>query len=301
MNYFQLLILLIIIFVGCIIIYTLLLHNRNTSIEGYDARISGIGKEMCGKFCTETFGCIGFGFDHRNNRCYLSEKPILFQTSSSIYSNEYEVDNFRCNKINPIRPDLNEIENVDEDMLRMNTIYLCQDDEEDIFKYNKVVNGIIEPIKESDNAIDTQVNTFPDVKYEEYPLYKINWPIYKKDLDINKLYNENTNKLNDYIVFQKDNMNFYEGEYLYPYRCVNNISEDVCVKTCSDNENCVGVEYNPLYVENKDNATYKVSYNVCCPKKTISKINVRSKPYLNGHFNRKIYVNELPKNDIYRM
>lgn len=299
MNIFQLLIFLI-LFLSLSII---LLNMHNSITEGYDARISGINKESCGKYCTETYGCVGFGFDHRNNKCYLSEKPILFQTASSVYSNEYEVDHYRCNKIDPIRPDLNEIENLNEELLRMNTIYLCQDDEEDIFKYNKIVNGKIEPLKESDytlGTVDTVVNTFPDVMYEEYPLYKINWPLYKKDLDVAKLYNRETNKLNDFVVFQKDSMNFYDGEYLYPYRCVNNISEDVCIKTCNDNEECVGVEYNPLFVENKDNATYKVNYNVCCPKKTITKINVRQKPYLNGHFNRKTYMNELEKTEIYK-
>jgi len=301
MNIFQLLVLLIIAIIGCTIAYTSMNLYTKHNIEGYDARISGINREMCGKYCTETYGCVGFGFDHRNNRCYLSEKPILFQTASSIYSNEYEVDNYRCNKIDPIRPDLNEIEQLDEELLRMNTIYLCQDDEEDIFKYNKIVNGRIEPLQESDYNVDTQVSTFPDVLYEEYPIYKINWPVYKKDLDISKIYNKNQNKLNDYVVFQKDNINFYEGEYLYPYKCVNNISEDVCIRTCNDDEGCVGVEYNPLYVENIDNATYKVNYNVCCPKKSISKINIRMKPYLNGHFNRKTYINELSKDEIYKV
>lgn len=295
MILFQLLIILIIV----IIFY--LLFSKANNIENYDARISGITRETCGKLCTETFGCLAFAYDDINAKCYLSKNPILFQPAASLYSTEYEVDHYRCNKTNPIRSDIDDIDDLDQEQLRQNMFYSCQNNEEDEYEFDKIANNEIYPINKTNTSGDTKPNTFENVEFEEYPVYKIKWPLYKKDLNPNELYNTEKNKLNNYTIFEK-NTHQFDGEYLYPFKCVKDIPEDVCIRSCSNNDDCAGVEYNPLYkekVHNNNNVNYKMTQNVCCPKKTITLMNERTKEFENGYFYIKRQPNELTKDNTY--
>ncbi|ARF09045.1 hypothetical protein Catovirus_1_1095 [Catovirus CTV1] len=268
--------------------------SKSSNIENYDGRITGVTEQVCGKICTETYGCYGFAYDKINSRCYLSQSPILFQPGQSIYTTEYEIDHSRCNKLYPIRPDIDNIDDIDEEDLRRNMLYSCQKNENDEYEFFKIANEEIFPINKTNTSNDTQANSFMGVKYEDYPVFKIDWPTYRKDLDIAKLYDKENNKLNNYMMFDKKN-EYYGGEFLYPYKCVRNIPENMCIKTCSDREDCIGVEYNPKFIE-KDN---KISENVCCPLKSVSTINERPKIFENGYFYKKNQPNKLNKNNVY--
>lgn len=296
---FQFLILLIIIFIIIIIIFNL---NNKPNIENYDARITGAPKELCGKICTETFGCSAFAYDDNNSKCYLSERPILFQPGTSLYSNEYEFDHYRCNKVDPIRSDIDTSETITQEKLRKNMIYSCQNEERDAFRFYKIVNNKIEEVDKTNTTDDTRANSFLDVIYEKYPLHEIQWPTQRKDLVLNDLINNDAELLEDYVLFEKD-MREYEGDYLYGFQCVKDIPEEDCIRSCKENNDCVGTEFNPVLIKKTidefGNPTNKLYHNVCCPKRSIDNIIPRSKVHENGKFYVKRKLNKLRKNRIY--
>lgn len=285
--YFIILIIIIIIF--------FIFKLKKLNIEYFDAKISNLTKEGCGELCTETFGCLAFAYDDITKKCYISKNPILFQPTKSMYAKEYEIEQYRCNKTNPIRTDIDDIDNLDQNQLRNNMFYSCQNNELDDYTLNKIVNNKIETIYKTNSSDDTMANSFENINYEYYPLYKINWPPFKKELTPCDYQN---NILNDYITFEKKNR-MYDGEYLYPYKCVKNVPENVCIQTCSKNNDCVGVEYNPYYLEKLNNGAFKVAYNICCPKRTIIGKNERTKHYENGYFYLKKHSNKLNKNNTF--
>lgn len=260
--------------------YNIIFPN-NEIIENYDARISGITREQCGTYCTETVDCVGFSHDEENGKCYLSKRHILFQPTSSLYAQEYDIQHYRCNKIDAIRTPYHDIDNLDDLELVRNTVYMCQNDEDDEPNLFRIANNKI--TKLPNNSI---VDRLP---LEKYNLFRIKYPTCRQDLDTAKYYDVHNNKLNNYLLFKKDK-SFYSGEYLYPYKCVKNIPKDVCINICSKDENCVGVEFNTQFENNK---------NVCCPKKTIGDKNVRTRKYYNGAFYMKQQPNNLDKNKLY--
>lgn len=294
MILFQLLLLLIII----VCVYYIFIIPLN-KIENYDGRISGINKEMCGKFCTETVGCQAFGYDNINNKCYLSERPILYQPAGSIYSQEYDIDQSRCNKIDPIREDIDDINNLDDEELRRNMLYSCQEMENGDYNFYKISNGNIEHIVKTNTTNDTMANSFMKTEYEKYPLFRIKWPNYRKDLNINDMYNKERNKLDNYTIFEKSNKEFM-GEYLYPYECVKDIPENICVQSCAENENCAGIEYNPNFHNEIIDKNIKNNYkSVCCLKKTVGESYPRRENFKNGYFYVKKNPNIIKKDQVY--
>lgn len=290
MFLFQLLLYLSIII---IIIYCVTKHK----VEMYDGRISGITKELCGKICTETFGCIGFAYDGTNSKCYISKRPILYQPGNSLYSDEYNYGHYRCNKIDPLRDDIDNIDTITQDRLRRNMIYSCANEERDMFEIYKIVNNKIEKIPKTNISQDTRPNSFLTVEYEKYPLNEIIWPTQRKDLQPQDLVSKDEEKIKNYILFEKDDKE-YLGQYLYPHRCVENVSEEECLETCRKNIDCVGTEFNPVYIKNEkgSNVIYK---NVCCPKRKIRDVITRRKEFENGHFYLKKEPVELDKRNVY--
>lgn len=257
-------------------------------IENYDARISSISKENCGKLCTETSDCAAFSYDNDKKKCYLSNKPIFYQSANSLYAPEYETHHFRCNKVKPIR---GEIDDIDNDDLKINMIYSCQDREQGEYKLNKIVNGRIEELQNCKN------NNYKNITEEKYPIFKIEWPVNRKDLDINNIYDEEKNKLNNYTLFVKDK-NEYLGQYLFPYKCVKDIPENICIKSCAENKNCSGIEYNVLY---KGKNTNEINKNVCCLKTGKLERVPRRQEHENGYFYIKSNPRRLDKNEIYKL
>jgi len=284
MILFQLLIIIIILTIMSIIIF----RTYTRQIENYDARISGISKEQCGTFCTETVNCNAFAHDDNTKKCYLSIKPIFYQPADSIYGPEYDIDQYRCNKIDGIK----DIDNVDKEIMRRNMIYNCQKNESDEYNLYKIINDKIDPINKC-KSNDLTSNSYRQVKYEDYPIFEIAWPTNRKDLEINKMYNKENNKLSNYTLFKKSN-NEYEGEYLFPYQCVKNIPEDICIQTCTEREDCIGIEYNPLLEQ--INGNFK---DVCCLKRTIGESIPRRNKYKNGYYYIKTRPDKLNKDMIY--
>lgn len=272
---FQLLIL--VLFVFFIIVTT---NNYNN--EYFDARVSDIKIEQCGKICTDVYDCEGFGYDNTTSKCYISKTPIInLPAASSLYVDEYESKQYRCNKIKPIKLDQR---NTDPTILRDNQLYMCADDDRGYYDLYKIVNNTMEKINRGD--IDK-------VNLEPYVMNEIEWPTkeFKKDITPNlKTANQNR-KI--YTLFEKDKREFL-GQFLFPYKCVSNVSEDECINQCRRYDDCIGTEWNPLYVNNNI-----INKNVCCPKKDITEIIDRRDLVENGNFYVKKSTNLLDPNDMY--
>ena len=72
---------------------------------------------------------------------------------------------------------------------------------------------------------------------------------------------KNTNK-DQYIVYKQYN-DFNTGEYSKDFKCVRDIPYNDCAEYCTNDDNCVGFEFNTMYPINKN-----ITKNVCCPYKS---------------------------------
>lgn len=280
MNYgIYLIILLILVLIY--VIYQL----TNPKKEHYDSRISGVSEDDCGKACTIAYGCQGFGYDSEKAKCYISKLPIAGQPSTnSLYSDEYSSGQKRCNKNNPIMPEVDQKSNITNYKKLQNTIYSCANNERDSYTLYEIVNGNITPIRKSD---------IKDLSYKPYELNEIEYPKFKKDMELIDIVGDQIEKNKNYMMFVKD-MQEHLGQYLFPYKCVDNVSEKECLDTCVKYDDCTGVEWNPVYIENG-----KERKNVCCPKKIIDQIITRRHDFINGRFYTKDRPHELKKEHIY--
>lgn len=73
---------------------------------------------------------------------------------------------------------------------------------------------------------------------------------------------------------------FSDGKYLKSHRCVKDITLKQCISYCTNNKDCVGVEWNPYYIKNKSEEVFDT--NVCCPKATIGNLIERDDRHLHG-------------------
>jgi hypothetical protein len=253
--------------------------------EGFDARLSDISLESCGSLCTETYGCKGFAFDDKTKKCYLSKYVIIQKPQLGIYTDEYNTEYQRCNKIFPIEENTNEIKQEDK---RQNMFYSCSKKEDDKFELKKIVN---------EKIISIDKKTIDDIPYEEYNMEDIIWPINKKDFLQKDILLKKEEMAKKVYVFEKDK-DEHLGQYLFPYKCVSNIPEKECIDTCIKDNDCVGVEINPVLL--KDTGKGQDMYtNVCCPKRQITEIINRRDDYKNGSFYVKRLENNLNKDDGY--
>lgn len=250
-------------------------NSNGSIIEGYDARMTGVTKEVCGRVCTKTFQCDGFAYheepkDMSQSHCYLSQTPIIGEPSAGVYQDEYKPKKLRCNKLHSIKSnDTGALTDAD---IVNNTIYLCSPDEFGPYLSYKIVNGVMEQVDR--NSIDK-------IQPEDYQLEDIVWPKYKKDYKPNLLPPEIETK--KYTVFEQDK---YEhlGQYLYPYKCVENVTQGECLRTCNENKDCVGVEWNPVYLKKQKDGSTIIHKEVCCPKREISQVINRRKEFENGRY-----------------
>jgi len=83
---------------------------------------------------------------------------------------------------------------------------------------------------------------------------------------------------------------FNNGKFLRDYKCVKDIPLDSCLRYCSDNDKCVGVEWNPAYSGKEQ---------VCCPMETIGSFVNRSAAYKLGRFYKKRNDTEISPNEFY--
>jgi len=68
---------------------------------------------------------------------------------------------------------------------------------------------------------------------------------------------------------------YNDGDYLNQYKCVDNITLTNCMDYCLKNDQCVGIEYNPVF---------GTRTNVCCPKRTIGQFHPRKWIHRHGRF-----------------
>ena len=275
----------LLIVIVLIIILMLYKDTNKDNKELFDARVSNINKNECGKMCTDTYDCKSFAYDSNAKKCYLSKTPIIaLPSGTSIYVDEYKADQLRCNKIKPI--ELDQV-NQDPEIMRDNEIYTCADRQSGNYKLYKIVNGIMEEIPKREDI--------GKVSLEPYVMRQIEWPSaeFKKDLEPDlKLIKPRPN----YVLFQKDKREFL-GQTLFPYQCVSGVGEEDCINQCRRYDDCIGTEWNPI-IEG-DKISDKVSRNVCCPKKKITEIIDRRDQFSNGFFYLKKNTNLLDPNDMY--
>lgn len=98
-----------------------------------------------------------------------------------------------------------------------------------------------------------------------------------------------TPQRSNYITYTKNN-NYNSGQYLNDYQCVKDMPLETCLHYCSNNDTCVGFEWNPEFLN---------SQNVCCPYKTIGKFIGRQDSKKLGNFYQKTFSNELNKQNNY--
>ncbi len=252
------------------LIITIIVINY-TYHENFDARVSDVDKSKCGDMCTKIYGCNGFAYDD-NQKCYLSQSPIIGSPMESLYRNEYDPAFEFCNKPHPIKDE------IDEKLLQAlpkNTIYTCQVGDEGVPKYQSILNDNITDVDMKESVISVK----------KYDLKLLTWPFEKKDIDAN--YTNIDDHMNKIIMYDYDPDNEYQGSYIYAHKCVNNIPLFNCLTKCATDENCVGLEYNPLLLRKLSNGKYKKDRNVCCLKSSEFNKIKRTTEHENGAYYKK--------------
>lgn len=273
-------------------------YHNNKIIEGYDARFTNMDLVTCANFSKINSGSVGFAYDKVNGVCYPSQYIVGDYPTNSIFKNEYNDKNLSCNKFEPIlnadaKPLFNE--------RRLNAIFICKEGD-DHAKYYYHNNNKLTDIGEG-KMIDHIINT------NEYSVNPYSWPIDNLDknqtdlllklLSQQNILPSNTTNAEEIKTFipptlihyttplsqsgkgitytMKDDFN--NGSLLYS--CVKNIDKDACLTSCSGNNNCSGVEFNPMY---------KGDVNVCCQYHTIGNYIKRDNDTINGKFYEKIII-----------
>ncbi len=269
----------IIILILLYIFYNLFTKNKNNkninSKENFDGRISDVTQEQCGDFCTKIYGCGGFSYDDSNQKCYVSINPILGNPPfDSLYVNEFDPSFLICNKPFPIKDEIDEGQDF---AYAKNSIYLCSQEMDTLGKF-QYVNG------ESQQVQDNQ-----KITNDPYKLKQLYWPTRRKDLDAN--YVTNNDIFNNIIFYEKDDENEHLGQYLFQHKCVNDVPLTDCLQKCALEDECDGVEFNPLLLEKVNNVNDEDSKqtllqrkNVCCLKKNIKNKIKRRKEHEAGSF-----------------
>jgi hypothetical protein len=264
----------VIILILIVLIILFLFKNKK---ENYDARISNVDNiEKCANICSSIYGCGGFAYNSNNNKCYVSKYPLASPSIPSLYSNEFQKSNIYCNKALPIISDIS----INNDLYVDNKVYNCytqnaQDLGKKYYDFGKPEKQIY-------------FNDLYGIKSEPYNIQKLEWPTEQVDLKFDDKFNLYYDTKD--IYYEADNMNEYLGTYLNPGMCKTDIDQHKCLKDCTLNADCIGVEYNP---------TYKTYRNVCCPKSKIEKIIPRREDKLSGTFyTKQVNLKDNTKNNI---
>lgn len=237
----------ILIIILLLIIY--FLNKKNHKNEHYDARISEVSDiERCANICSSVYGCGGFAFDEPNKKCYISKYPLTVPPMPSQFSDGYNRKNIYCNKALPILSDVS----INNDLYVDNKIYDCYTEEAESMgkKYFDI----------GKKGVDIQSNDVYGINSDSYKIQEITWPTSQVDIK----FDDNLNYIyeNNQVVYEADNQNEHLGLYLNPSMCSTDTDLNKCLKDCTNNRNCEGVEYN---------VKYKEYDNVCCPKSKIEK------------------------------
>jgi hypothetical protein len=232
--------------------------------EQFDEKINRVTKEQCGIICTKVLDCQAFATDD-NKTCYLSKTPITGKPHGSIFSLEYNHDDMTCNKLQGI-PDPSIATSLD---LIKNATYMCR----------KTANAISPDYRIYVNGEKTlqDLNHLNDMTIDRYTFEGIDWGK-QMDLDDNKELITNPTKDNSVIVMREKNEE-YLGQYMVQHKCSENISKRDCLDQCINSDDCIGTEWNPVYLHN-DNLYERI----CCPKIKINEIIPRRNDFKFGKF-----------------
>jgi hypothetical protein len=273
-QFFIIIILVIILFINI---------KLNKTKEPFDLLQDNVRKEDCGRACTKSPTCKGFAYNTATLECYLSKNQILGPPSAGQYSREYSSELMRCNKIRSLSDNKRVIPENPDDQLKYNTIYLCAPNEKADYEFYQIVNG------EMNKTEKKLIDYLPDI---EYVVEEIDWTNKQKDYVKQILLpplEEDEYKLKPYNVYDVDDKENL-GQYMLPHKCVSEIPLEQCLETCNEHKECIGVEWNPLYKDNK---------NVCCPKIEITKKITRRPEFEHGNFYVKNNKREINKNKMF--
>lgn len=238
--------------------------------ERFDEKVTMTTKKNCGIACTKALGCKGFQSDDVNNICYLSESLILGAPTKSPFMKEYNKNTERCNKLNPVT----DVVVASELDLKKNATYICTP--------NQVQNNETIKIYDNNEKIIYNTDDLPFINVDDYSFVKIDWG---KEISLNNYPDLVTNKRPDHTIdIMVEHDDEYLGQYMFPHKCVENISQGNCLKQCLDNKNCAGTEWNHLYIKQLLDGKYDMYRDVCCPKIKIKQNIPRRDQFRYGHF-----------------
>lgn len=272
-----------------IIVYMLYQVTYEQFTENFDEKIIRATKNNCGIMCTKIFGCSGFATDNNNDICYLSKTPIIGKPTNKPFMNEYDKNTERCNKINTTI----DTQTMSEFERKQNATYICTQ--------NEIDNNQTIKIYDNDEKI---IHSLEDLLYmtvNNYNFEAIDWG---KEITLDNYTELITNpKTSNETLVMTEYDDEYLGQYMLPHKCSANISQKDCINYCIDNNNCVGTEWNPFYLNKSivNNAEqHKLYRNICCPKIKINKVTPRREDFKFGHFylKEKIKINNNDSNII---
>ena len=272
------------ILLGILVIILAVIISSSYTRENFDARIKDISFEKCANTCTKVYGCVGVSYDKQNRNCYLANNPIVGTPIGSIYVDEYQPGFVFCNKPDPIRTDV-DIEF--KDALAKNTIYACKEGEDGDAGYKSMV----------DEKITDLIMKNTKIYVKPYKIKQIVWNDHKKDLDPDTVTKDNY--LNKIVFYDYDPDHEYQGKYMFKHQCVSNVPLFDCLKKCTIEDDCVGVEYNPLLLNKQKNGLYKKDLNICCLKSSEDNKVPRSEKHENGAYYKKSLEDQAYNTDIY--
>ena len=283
------------------------------NIEHYDVKVDkNINSSSdCGAKCTEVLQCSGFGYNNRNNSCFLSKSPILGKPLEGDYAGKYSNSDTQCNKIYNLNKKTD-----DKQQLLNNSIYNCVNHEDgDILDKTRqigrnknkkiIIDKKIEKVDNNFNGLDEDLSyDFDDtITFSKYNKKSKNLTdaLNKYNVDTNYAYSNNTKNTKTNYAYSNNTQNtktnttkkensFIEwdndvlGQYMLKPQCVSNVPFYDCIKHCDNKSNCAGTEWNNSLIKKINNKDI-VYENVCCPKSNITKsvtrdINNKGKFYI---------------------
>jgi len=266
----------IILTVLLLIKYVYDLNTQNT--EFYDEKVLKTSRENCGILCTKTYECSAFASD--DNTCYLSKSNILGEPTKSPFMKEYNKKYFTCNKLQKVTDSI-----VASDIdLKKNATYVCIGGKNENNQNTQQLKIYDTKEKNLDNIFN-----LGKIKIDKYTFGEIDWG---GEVTLTEKPVEKTIDKNKITLFTEQDDEFL-GQYMYPHRCISNISQKNCLRQCLQSKKCLGTEWNPSYYK-KINGKYKLYNNICCPKIKLKQNIPRRDEFKFGHFYLK---KEINKND----
>ena len=206
-------------------------------------------------------------YDRRNNSLFICTK--------NDFSNEHMYYHYNNKLAKVLKPSsFDQIKNID--YYKMNDFTWPSNKFERKITKNETDDNIKDYLEKNNEE-----NKKKEKIYQEESVEKI-----VEEIEIKKEKEKEREKsTNTQHIIKKSNYypsNIYEisplintTDNLYKYGCVDDINLNECLKGCSKDSKCKGVEWNPLYLKLLKNNIYKQYRNVCCLKNNMNTLNKR--------------------------